>query len=701
MVKRNLITKLLLLCALIVGSASSAWADDVLVYTLDGTITGGTNGYADESEITQGKMTWGVVGNTTMNPWRIGGKNLTGTDRVAYSKTAMGSAISKVELEIGTITLTAVNSIKLIVASDADFSNVLQTITETSVSANSTITFSPSSSEWATGAYYKLVFNVTAGSSNSYVQLKSAKFYKNASGSDPTSVSTPQFEPDGGTFTSAQTVVISCSTVGATIHYNINSENDPTENDPTYSTPISVTISGTVIKAKAFKTDMDASSVATATYTIKPNAPTIEAEGSAITITGDEGCTFYYTTNGDAPTNASTQYTAPFTLESDCTIKAIAYDTYGNSSNVKTFTYKYMPLSPKNINSNYYVKVTDVSTLENGDAILIVCEDDKVAMSTEQKSNNRGQEAVTISEGIIDTPSQNVQKLVLVKLNEEIDGENTDVFYFYTGSGYLYAASSNSNHLKTEASPDNNNNSRATISISNGDATILFTGSNARKWLKHNGNTTNGSLFSCYGITDESMHIVQIYKEVAAPPVSASISAAGYATFSSDKNVDFSANEDLVVYTATDNGSSVTLNEVENKQVPAKTAVVLKGTEGTYEGAVIASAEELGANDLHISDGVTATSDQNIYVLANKTSNGVGFYKWAGTSSLSAGKIYLKAASSAPFLGFDADGETTGISSLTPALSQGEGVYYDLSGRRVAQPTKGLYIVNGKKVLVP
>ena len=41
----------------------------------------------------------------------------------------------------------------------------------------------------------------------------------------------------------------------------------------------------------------------------------------------------------------------------------------------------------------------------------------------------------------------------------------------------------------------------------------------------------------------------------------------------------------------------------------------------------------------------------------------------------------------------------TGI-SLTPTLSEGEGVWYDLQGRRVAQPTKGIYILNGKKVVV-
>ena len=170
---------MLLLCALIVGSGTM-WADDELYYTLDGTITtdGNSNYAQDGGGLTQGEIDWSVTGNTTINPWRIGGKNLTGQNREAYSKTAMGSAITKVELEIGSITLT-VNSIKFIVASDADFGTILDEQTISTVTANQTYTFVPTSgSEWTTGAYYKFVFNVTAGGSNSYIQLKSAKFYK-------------------------------------------------------------------------------------------------------------------------------------------------------------------------------------------------------------------------------------------------------------------------------------------------------------------------------------------------------------------------------------------------------------------------------------------------------------------------------------------------------------------------------------------
>jgi hypothetical protein len=51
-------------------------------------------------------------------------------------------------------------------------------------------------------------------------------------------------------------------------------------------------------------------------------------------------------------------------------------------------------------------------------------------------------------------------------------------------------------------------------------------------------------------------------------------------------------------------------------------------------------------------------------------------------------------------IGGDDDG-TTSIKDLTPALSsEGEGEWYTLQGQRVAKPGKGLYIRNGKMVIV-
>lgn len=58
----------------------------------------------------------------------------------------------------------------------------------------------------------------------------------------------------------------------------------------------------------------------------------------------------------------------------------------------------------------------------------------------------------------------------------------------------------------------------------------------------------------------------------------------------------------------------------------------------------------------------------------------------------------LPEGATAPVLSLE-DGPATSI-SLTPASAQAEEVYYDLNGRRVEKPTKGLYIINGKKVMV-
>lgn len=181
--------------------------------------------------------------------------------------------------------------------------------------------------------------------------------------------------------------------------------------------------------------------------------------------------------------------------------------------------------------------------------------------------------------------------------------------------------------------------------------------------------------------------------------VLATISAAEYATFNSAYALDFN-NTGITVYTATDNENSVSLNEVTSGKVPANTPVVLykAGADGSAINIpVIASADAIGGtNDLHVSDGTTSLT--NAYVLANKT-NGVGFYKW-GKSTLSAGKIYLQAKDSysAPdFLGF---GDATGVNTLNVERETVNGECYNLAGQRVAQPTKGLYIVNGRKVII-
>lgn len=64
------------------------------------------------------------------------------------------------------------------------------------------------------------------------------------------------------------------------------------------------------------------------------------------------------------------------------------------------------------------------------------------------------------------------------------------------------------------------------------------------------------------------------------------------------------------------------------------------------------------------------------------------------------GNIYSTAASSAPAITLDINGSTTGINALELDADKTADSYYTVQGLQVAQPTKGLYIVNGRKVII-
>ena len=74
--------------------------------------------------------------------------------------------------------------------------------------------------------------------------------------------------------------------------------------------------------------------------------------------------------------------------------------------------------------------------------------------------------------------------------------------------------------------------------------------------------------------------------------------------------------------------------------------------------------------------------------------------KFNAGAKIGAFRVYFTGLTGTEARAFFDDGEVTGIKNLTPALSKGEGACFDLQGRKVAQPTKGLYIVNGKKVVI-
>lgn len=163
-------------------------------------------------------------------------------------------------------------------------------------------------------------------------------------------VETPTFTPAAGTYTSTQSVTMACATSGATIRYTIDGS-EPTSDSTIYSSPINVSTT-TTLKAKAFKTGMNASTTVSATYTIEAapietvSAPIISPNGGtftssqSVTITcTTSGATIRYTTDGTEPTTNSTIYSNPINVSTTTTIKAKAFKSDMNDSPTTSVTY--------------------------------------------------------------------------------------------------------------------------------------------------------------------------------------------------------------------------------------------------------------------------------------------------------------------------------------------------------------------------
>ena len=111
-----------------------------------------------------------------MDPWRIGGKSITNTDRALYSKTAISENISKIEITHGAASSITVNSMTVIVSKNADFSSPVSTLNPSFVANDKVTVNRPDGKDWS-NCYYKFVYNVTvSGTSNKYIQFSGADF---------------------------------------------------------------------------------------------------------------------------------------------------------------------------------------------------------------------------------------------------------------------------------------------------------------------------------------------------------------------------------------------------------------------------------------------------------------------------------------------------------------------------------------------
>ena len=154
----------------------------------------------------------------------------------------------------------------------------------------------------------------------------------------------PAFSLAGGTYTSTQSVAITDATAGAVIYYTINGTT-PTTASTKYTAPFTVSATETV-GAMAIAPGHTESAVVTEKYTINEKqaappvfSPAVGTYTTTETISISDttpGAVIYYTTNGTAPTSASTKYTAPVAITQTTDFQAIAIATgYVNSAVAK------------------------------------------------------------------------------------------------------------------------------------------------------------------------------------------------------------------------------------------------------------------------------------------------------------------------------------------------------------------------------
>lgn len=144
---------------------------------------------------------------------------------------------------------------------------------------------------------------------------------------------TPVISPNGGTYTTAQSVSMADGTNGAAIYYTIDGSS-PTTASSVYNGPLTISSGTVAIKALAVAPGSSPSAINSATYTVTPPAAALpQLTPAAGTYVGAQTVTIadstpnsiiYYTTDGSTPTPGSPVYSAPISVTANQTINAMA-----------------------------------------------------------------------------------------------------------------------------------------------------------------------------------------------------------------------------------------------------------------------------------------------------------------------------------------------------------------------------------------
>ena len=455
-----------------------------------------------------------------------------------------------------------------------------------------------------------------------------------------------------------------------------------------------------------------------------------------VTITATGASYIWYTTDGTDPTadGATPIKTAGdstlFTLSKvgNYTIKAIALNDNGDYSQVATATCVINKPTP-GLAKMKYKKVTSNDDIVDGGVYIIVCETKNVALESIDTSGTKG--VKTDVELVDNTYSGAVNEGSTpyeIQLNK-ID-ENKYSIYFIGQEKYLSVVAKGDSKITLNPGV-NNDLARWSISCTDGNAIIGCIGSTGYN-IQYN---PSGSMFRMYSSTQTA---IQLYKKTFDLSVNAN--TAGYATAYTAFPYVMPAGADGYIVTETAEGETI---KAKNKypagaEVPANAPLLIKNSEAGVKlnpvvlGKTVEAYPYAEENLLHgtrlESDGVTTdvdgtgkkTGDYYYYKLSykleagNPVADSYGFYRGKADGSAFEMKNTLTAYLALPRssglvnnlrISIDnEDGPATSIqTNRLPADNMPQSIY-TLSGVRVnaagGSLPKGIYIVNGKKVVI-
>lgn len=512
-----------------------------------------------------------------------------------------------------------------------------------------------------------------------------------------TGVATPTITPASKTFSESFEATISCTDAAAKIYYTLDGKT-PDAASTLYTTGVTITEKTTTLKAVAIK-DGKASTVAEAEYTYIPPTPTIDQASktfskpfvATISCT-DANAQIYYTLNGKDPDENSELYTETGVTipEATTTLKAIAIKDGIKSEAIAEAVYTYvMPNAP----------ITNT-----------IWSEDWSSFSTDEKPSNGTNATYHYGSGTklyfgkSDNYAGGEIPELLIKPKESLTIDVTSL-KGYSGTLYFSFLTNKDESYFTVTS--------TTTDVKIGEPTKK--GDNKYTYTITVPEGTEGLNLKLTNIESKNVRVdnLELY---AVKTGSFTITPAQYGTYYTEDA--FVMPEGVTGYTITEkNRESLTLNAAypANEVVPAKTALLLKATEKPatnqeFTYTIVNSDEVAPAGNL-LHGSVEATKTQvegaTAYYKLAQGEEGLGFY-WANENGTAftngANKAYLAVKGNfSQMRGFSFESMTTGINNVVANTNNSKNaVIYDLNGRRVnsLNAAKGVYIVNGKKVIV-